>query len=54
MAAGRAAADAGTAMRGDTGYGICSTQFLERFFRTDSYRVTVTTLRRIGEARPNP
>ncbi len=46
LAAGQATADADTivvtATRGDTGYGICSTHYLERSFRTDSYRVTVT------------
>jgi len=30
-----------TATRGDTGYGICSTAFLEYAFRTDSYRIEV-------------
>jgi hypothetical protein len=30
-----------TAKRGDTGYGICSTAFLEYAFRTDSYRIEV-------------
>jgi hypothetical protein len=42
LAAGHAAADATTlvveAKRGDTEYGICSTAFLEKAFRTDSYR----------------
>lgn len=28
--------------RGQTGYGICSTDFLEQAFRTDSYRIEVT------------
>lgn len=45
IAAGHAAADATemvlTARRGDTGYGICSTAFLEYAFRTDSYRIQV-------------
>ena len=30
-----------TARRGDTGYGICSTAFLEYAFRTESYRIEV-------------
>jgi hypothetical protein len=30
------------ARRGDTGYGICSTAFLEQAFRTDTYRIEVT------------
>jgi hypothetical protein len=30
-----------TAERGQTGYGICSTAFLEYAFRTDSYRIEV-------------
>jgi hypothetical protein len=42
LAAGHAAADATSlvveAKRGDTEYGICSTGFLEKAFRTDSYR----------------
>ena len=46
IAAGQASADAPklvlTARRGDTGYGICSTAFLEYAFRTDSYRIEVT------------
>ena len=45
IAAGHAAADATelvlSARRGDTGYGICSTEFLEYAFRTDSYRIQV-------------
>lgn len=45
IAAGEATADARklvlTARRGDTGYGICSTAFLEYAFRTDSYRIEV-------------
>src|SRR6188472_683688 len=31
-----------TATRGETEYGICSTSFLEKAFRTDSYRIEVT------------
>lgn len=31
-----------TATRGQTGYGICSTAFLEQAFRTDSYRITIS------------
>src|SRR6516165_8357984 len=46
LAAGQAAADATelvlNARRGETGYGICSTAFLEYAFRTDSYRIQVT------------
>jgi hypothetical protein len=46
LAAGQASADATslvlTATRGQTGYGICSTDFLEQAFRTDSYRIEVT------------
>jgi len=42
LAAGKATADATSliveARRGDTEYGICSTTFLEKAFRTDSYR----------------
>ncbi|HYB32568.1 MAG TPA: hypothetical protein VED45_03975, partial [Steroidobacteraceae bacterium] len=30
-----------TAQRGQTGYGICSTTFLEWAFRTESYRIEV-------------
>jgi hypothetical protein len=45
IAAGQAAPDATklvlTARRGDSGYGICSTAFLEYAFRTDSYRIEV-------------
>ena len=45
LAAGQATPDATrlllTAKRGDTGYGICSTAFLEYAFRTDSYRIEV-------------
>ena len=46
MAAGHAAPDATklvlTAKRGETEYGICSTNFLEKAFRTDSYQIEVT------------
>ncbi|HZQ39971.1 MAG TPA: heme-binding beta-barrel domain-containing protein [Rhizomicrobium sp.] len=46
IASGHAAPDATelvlTARRGETGYGICSSSFLEQAFRTDSYRITVT------------
>jgi hypothetical protein len=46
LAGGKAAADGRSltvsAKRGDTGYGICSTAFLEHAFRTDSYSLTVT------------
>jgi hypothetical protein len=31
-----------TAKRGDTAYGICSTNFLEQAFRTDRYRCDIT------------
>lgn len=31
-----------TATRGQTGYGISSTDFLEQAFRTDSYRITIS------------
>ena len=45
IAAGHATHDATelvlTARRGDTGYGICSTAFLEYAFRTESYRIEV-------------
>src|SRR5437868_4759847 len=45
IASGRAEADAKklvvTAERGRTDYGICSTEFLEYAFRTDSYRLEV-------------
>ena len=45
IAAGQATPDATelvlNARRGDTGYGICSTAFLEYAFRTDSYRIEV-------------
>lgn len=30
------------AKRGETNYGICSTDFLEQAFRTDSYRIDIT------------
>ena len=46
LAAGHAEPDARTltvkAVRGGTGYGICSTDFLERAFRTDSYTLEIT------------
>jgi hypothetical protein len=46
LAAGHAAPDATslvlTARRGETEYGIASTTFLEKAFRTDSYRIEVT------------
>jgi hypothetical protein len=46
MAAGQAKPDDTslvlTATRGQTEYGICSTSFLEKAFRTDSYRIEVT------------
>jgi len=46
LAGGHATADAKTlvveAKRGETNYGICSTDFLELAFRTDSYRLEVT------------
>lgn len=46
LAVGHAAPDATrfsvTARRGDTGYGICSTAFLEYAFQTDSYTLDVT------------
>ena len=45
IAAGQAVPDATelvlSARRGETGYGICSTAFLEHAFRTDSYRIQV-------------
>jgi hypothetical protein len=48
LASGRASADATsfrlTATRGQTSYGICSTDFLETAFRTDSYEIEVTLL----------
>ena len=31
-----------SATRGQTNYGICSTDFLEYAFRTDSYRLEIT------------
>ena len=46
LASGHAAPDADrlvvTAARGATDYGIASTDFLEKAFRTDSYTLTVT------------
>ncbi|MGE3869769.1 MAG: FABP family protein [Pseudorhodoplanes sp.] len=46
LAAGHAKADDKTfsvaATRGETDYGICSTDFLEKAFRTDSYRIDIT------------
>jgi hypothetical protein len=46
IAGGHAAPDADrlvlSAKRGDTEYGICSTGFLEKAFRTDSYKIEVT------------
>ena len=46
IASGQAVPDAQslvlTARRGETEYGICSTAFLEKAFRTDSYRIEVT------------
>ncbi|MCP1877093.1 hypothetical protein J2R71_000249 [Bradyrhizobium japonicum] len=46
LASGKAAPDdrkiSVTAKRGDTAYGICSTDFLEQAFRTDSYRCDIT------------
>lgn len=52
IAAGEATADARqlllTARRGDTGYGICSTAFLEYAFRTDSYRIEVVFEESLG------
>jgi hypothetical protein len=45
LASGHAEADARQivveAARGQTGYGICSTAFLEQAFRTDSYRLQI-------------
>src|SRR5690242_7793898 len=45
LAAGHAAADdkkiSVSAKRGDTRYGICSTQFLDDAFRTESYRIDI-------------
>ena len=45
LASGHAEADACRivveATRGTTGYGICSTDFLEQAFRTDSYRLEI-------------
>ncbi len=46
LASGQSAPDADNlvveAKRGGTGYGICSTAFLEYAFRTDAYRLEVT------------
>jgi hypothetical protein len=46
LAAGHAKTDDKTfsvaATRGQTDYGICSTDFLEKSFRTDSYRIDIT------------
>jgi hypothetical protein len=46
IASGQSTPDAETivlkAERGQTGYGICSTGFLEYAFRTDSYQIAVT------------
>jgi hypothetical protein len=46
LASGHAAPDDATivvsATRGQTNYGICSTDFLEYAFRTDSYRLEIT------------
>jgi hypothetical protein len=46
MASGHATPDAVklvlAAKRGDTEYGICSTTFLEKAFRTDSYQIEIT------------
>src|SRR5690349_811267 len=46
LAAGHAGADdrkiSVTAKRGDTRYGICSTEFLDEAFRTDSYRLDIS------------
>ena len=48
LASGRATPDATSfrlsATRGQTNYGVCSTDFLERAFRTDSYEIEVTLL----------
>ncbi len=48
LASGHAAPDATsfrlTATRGETRYGICSTDFLEQVFRTNSYEIEVTLL----------
>jgi hypothetical protein len=45
IASGHASAEASelvlSAQRGSTAYGICSTEFLEYAFRTDSYRIEV-------------
>lgn len=46
LASGHARVDDRTisvsAKRGETNYGICSTDFLEQAFRTDSYRIDIT------------
>ena len=46
LASGQSTPDADSlvvsATRGDTGYGICSTAFLEYAFRTDSYRIEIS------------
>jgi hypothetical protein len=46
LASGRAKPDdrkiSVTAKRGDTRYGICSTEFLDEAFRTDNYRCDIT------------
>jgi len=46
MASGHATPEATklvlAAKRGDTEYGICSTSFLEKAFRTDSYQIEIT------------
>ena len=46
LAAGHAGPDdrkiSVAAKRGETTYGICSTEFLEQAFRTDSYRCDIT------------
>ncbi|WEJ97901.1 MAG: heme-binding beta-barrel domain-containing protein [Candidatus Sphingomonas phytovorans] len=46
LASGQSTADADSlvvsATRGETGYGICSTAFLEYAFRTDSYRIEIS------------
>ncbi len=46
LAAGRASPDGKSlqvkAVRGQTGYGICSTDFLEWAFRTDDYTLDIT------------
>jgi hypothetical protein len=45
LASGRAGADGRikvSARRGETSYGVCSTDFLEAAFRTDSYEIEIT------------